>query len=248
MRGSRSSPKAVSSRRLSPPSPAPKTIARPTIGRGRDLAARRSARRRRASGVTIAPSSTRSVARRHGRQCDPRIGHRQAAVRHHVVARRRTPPSRSASARAAAWPARPRRPAPRRAPGRERPKRTGLRPGRRPGRVLSRGQVAPPPASACIQAAAARRPRSGAVSYSVVRSAAGRPARVGGGDQLRRVEPDAVVGAGQPADVLLHQRAAEVVDAPAQRLGRRVEAHLHPRRLQARDRACRARGGRPRCA
>ena len=37
--------------------------------------------------------------------------------------------------------------------------------------------------------------------------------------------------------VLLHQRAAEVVDAPAQRLGGGVEAHLHPARLQARDAA-----------
>ena len=75
------------------------------------------------------------------------------------------------------------------------------------------------------------------ISYSVVRSAAGRPARVRGGDQLGRVELDAVVAAGEAADRLLHQRPAEVVDAPAQRLGGGVEAHLHPARLHARDRA-----------
>ena len=60
---------------------------------------------------------------------------------------------------------------------------------------------------------------------------------MGGGDQLVGVELRAVIAAGQPADRLLHQRAAEVVDAPAQRLGCGVEAHLHPRGLQARDRA-----------
>ena len=46
-----------------------------------------------------------------------------------------------------------------------------------------------------------------------------------------------MVGAGQPADALLHERAAEVVDAPRQRLGRHLEAHLHPGGLQAGDRA-----------
>ena len=38
-------------------------------------------------------------------------------------------------------------------------------------------------------------------------------------------------------DRLLHQRAAEVVDAPAQRLGGGVEAHLHPAGLQVADAA-----------
>src|SRR3954468_1618223 len=60
---------------------------------------------------------------------------------------------------------------------------------------------------------------------------------VGGGDELRRVEPDAVVGAGEAADRPLHERPAEVVDAPAQRLGRDLEAHLHPARLDVPDRA-----------
>src|SRR3954447_12121740 len=69
------------------------------------------------------------------------------------------------------------------------------------------------------------------------RALGGRAARgVGGGDELRRVEPHAVVGAGEAADRLLHERAAEVVDAPAQRLGRGVEPHLHPAGLHVADR------------
>src|SRR3954463_1236887 len=60
---------------------------------------------------------------------------------------------------------------------------------------------------------------------------------VRGGDQLGRVEADAVIGAGEAADVLLHQRSAEVVDAPAQGLRRGVETHLHPAGLKRRDAA-----------
>ncbi len=56
---------------------------------------------------------------------------------------------------------------------------------------------------------------------------------VGGADQLIRGQHHAVVGAGHTRDRFLHQRAAEVVDAPTQRLGGGVEAHLHPARLQA---------------
>ena len=44
-----------------------------------------------------------------------------------------------------------------------------------------------------------------------------------------------MVAAGHPADRLLHQRAAEVVDAPAQRLGGGVQAHLDPAGLQVGD-------------
>src|SRR5579875_193303 len=48
----------------------------------------------------------------------------------------------------------------------------------------------------------------------------GRPARrVGGGDQLLGVQLGAVLGAGHPADRLLHQRPTKVVYPPAQRLG-----------------------------
>ena len=50
------------------------------------------------------------------------------------------------------------------------------------------------------------------------------------------------------ADRLLHQRPAEVVHAPVERLGGGVEPHLHPARLEARDRPARARAGRPPCA
>src|SRR5690348_5650792 len=56
-------------------------------------------------------------------------------------------------------------------------------------------------------------------------------------DQVLRIQLDTVVGAGHAGDRLLHQRPTEVVDAPAQRLGRGIEAHLHPARLQAGDRA-----------
>src|SRR3954454_23173925 len=65
----------------------------------------------------------------------------------------------------------------------------------------------------------------------------GAPCTVRRGDELRRVQAHPVIRAREPRDVLLHQRAAEVVDAPAQRLGRGVEAHLHPRRLQVADAA-----------
>src|ERR1700736_3896762 len=41
--------------------------------------------------------------------------------------------------------------------------------------------------------------------------------------QILRLEHDAVVAAGHAADRLLHQRAAEIVDPPAQRLGGHVE-------------------------
>src|SRR3954451_18305692 len=37
-------------------------------------------------------------------------------------------------------------------------------------------------------------------------------------DQLRRIQADAVVGARHARDVLLHQRAAQVVDAPPEAL------------------------------
>src|SRR4051794_6182903 len=59
------------------------------------------------------------------------------------------------------------------------------------------------------------------------------PGGMGGPDQLRRIQPDAVVAAGEPRDALLHQRPAQVVDAPAQRLRGRLEAELDPARLHA---------------
>src|SRR4051794_97829 len=67
----------------------------------------------------------------------------------------------------------------------------------------------------------------------------------GGVDQLLWLEPDAVLRAGHSGDVLLHQRPAEVVDTPAQALGRRVETHLHPACLEIRDRLseCESKGG-----
>src|SRR6185503_4691696 len=61
-------------------------------------------------------------------------------------------------------------------------------------------------------------------------------AGAGSGNQLRGVETDAVVRAGHAGDVLLHQGAAEVVDPPAEALGRGVEPHLHPARLEVGDR------------
>src|SRR3954454_14127534 len=64
----------------------------------------------------------------------------------------------------------------------------------------------------------------------------GPPGSTGGVDQLLGLEADAVLRAGHPRDVLLHQRAAEVIDAPAQALRRRIEPHLHPARLEIRDR------------
>ena len=61
-RGSRSSPKALSSRRLSPPRPAPKTM-RPPESRSSTATWRATSHgRRRASGVTMAPRRRRSVA------------------------------------------------------------------------------------------------------------------------------------------------------------------------------------------
>src|SRR5919108_129915 len=59
------------------------------------------------------------------------------------------------------------------------------------------------------------------------------PGAVGGRDQLRGVEAHAVIGAGQARDRLLHQRAPEVVDAPAKRLGGGVQPHLDPAGLDA---------------
>src|SRR5262245_38286731 len=61
-----------------------------------------------------------------------------------------------------------------------------------------------------------------------------RPA--GGVDQLLGLEPHPVPGPRHPGDVLLHQGPTQVVDAPAQALGGRLEAHLHPARLQVGDR------------
>src|SRR3954452_6498455 len=104
-------------------------------------------------------------------------------------------------------------------------------------RIAEKAIVAAP---AIAKATAGRSGRNGSgvlahdlVERRALRRGAGGPVR--GGDELRRVEPDAVIRARQPRDVLLHQRAAEVVDAPRQRLRRRVEAHLHPRRLQVAD-------------
>src|SRR5687768_375682 len=54
-------------------------------------------------------------------------------------------------------------------------------------------------------------------------------------DEVLRVEPVTVVRAGHARDRLLHERPAEVVDPPSQRLGGGVEAHLHPARLKAPD-------------
>ena len=56
----------------------------------------------------------------------------------------------------------------------------------------------------------------------------------------------AVGGAGGPGDALVHQRAAEVVDAGPQQLLHAPGAELHPRRLDVRDRCRRRRCGRPR--
>src|SRR4051812_45129921 len=58
----------------------------------------------------------------------------------------------------------------------------------------------------------------------------------GGGDEVLDLEFHPVLGAGHARDVLLHQRPAEVVDAPAERLGRALEPHLDPARLQVGDR------------
>src|SRR5579864_1307379 len=55
---------------------------------------------------------------------------------------------------------------------------------------------------------------------------------VRGGDEVPRLQPHAVVTAGHPADRLLHQGSAEIVDTPPQRLGGGVEPHLHPARLE----------------
>ena len=74
-------------------------------------------------------------------------------------------------------------------------------------------------------------------SYSVVRSAAGRPAAWAAPTSCSGSSRTPNSRAGHARDRLLHQRPAEVVDAPAQRLRRGVEAHLHPARLQVAHRA-----------
>ena len=53
----------------------------------------------------------------------------------------------------------------------------------------------------------------------------------------RRAEAAAGIGAGEPADALLHERSAEVVDAPVERLSGRIEPHLHPAGLEITDAA-----------
>src|SRR5690348_15268904 len=59
------------------------------------------------------------------------------------------------------------------------------------------------------------------------RALGGRAARLaGGGDQVLDLELHPVLGPGHARDVLLHQRAAEVVDPPAKRLGGTLEPHL----------------------
>ena len=68
------------------------------------------------------------------------------------------------------------------------------------------------------------------------------------GDQVLRLELHAVVGAREARDVLLHQRPAQVVHAPVERLGRGVEAHLHPARLHASGPSSRAPAGTRPCA
>ena len=209
-RGSRSSPKALSSRRLSPPRPAPKTM-RPPERRSRTATWRATSHgRRRASGVTIAPRRRRSVA--------------SATAVSAIHGSATASPSKVMT-----WSQtkKPSQPLPS-ALGRHRGERADV------GQLAEGRDVQ---AVAHGQAAAAA---TGHARRSVVerRALGGRAAGgVRGGDELRRVEAHAVVGAGQAADGLLHQRAAEVVDAPAQRLGRDVEAHLHPRGLQAGDRA-----------
>src|SRR5690606_38649633 len=60
---------------------------------------------------------------------------------------------------------------------------------------------------------------------------------VGGGDQLVGVEDGAVGGAGEPGDVFFHEGAAEVVDAPAERFGGALQAHLDPAGRDVGDRA-----------
>src|SRR6201995_5224128 len=69
------------------------------------------------------------------------------------------------------------------------------------------------------------------------RALGGLPARLAGrGDEVLDLEFHPVLGPGHAADVLLHQRPAEIVDAPAERLGGPLQPHLHPARLQVGDR------------
>src|SRR5947209_5102748 len=58
---------------------------------------------------------------------------------------------------------------------------------------------------------------------------------MGGGHQVLWFELDAVVAACHARDRLLHQRSAEIVNSPAQRLGGGVEAHLDPAGLEVAD-------------
>src|SRR6185436_348533 len=62
------------------------------------------------------------------------------------------------------------------------------------------------------------------------------PGGTRGRNQLLGLKADAVLRARHARDALLHQRAAQVIDPPAQRLGGGVEAHLHPARLQVGNR------------
>ena len=144
-------------------------------------------------------------------------------------------------------------------PPRRRPARGRLRPGRAGAPARDRhsrsSSMTPPSCSGPPERPYPLRPRRPPervlLADVVERRALGR--RAAGARARRRSSSggsrrDAVVAAGEAADVLLHQRAAEVVDAPAQRLGRGVEAHLHPARLHVGDRCGRARAGTPRCA
>src|SRR5581483_1148996 len=64
-----------------------------------------------------------------------------------------------------------------------------------------------------------------------------RPAgAVGSRHEISRLQADAVIAAGHSRYRLLHERAAQIVDSPAQRLGRGIETHLDPARLQIADR------------
>src|SRR5579863_8833582 len=76
--------------------------------------------------------------------------------------------------------------------------------------ILTRAPAAPAPLAGAGELVAA--------DDAVERGAlcGGSPGAVGGADQLLGLEPDSVIGARHAADRLLHQRAAEIVCAPAQ--------------------------------
>ena len=80
----------------------------------------------------------------------------------------------------------------------------------------------------------AARSAGGSRTASCARPPAGPPDAPPPTSSLRR-QLDAVVAAGHARDRLLHQRPAEIVDAPVQRLGGGVEAHLDPARLEVGD-------------